>query len=277
MVQKKKTSAGYGFGLLVLVCTALLPGFRCQTGCGTGSIERAYLISFFNYRTGEAGPEVEVIDPLHKSLAMAVRHKDLPIDSEVRVMWRFLGGPGRKAEPKLFWQSIQVLEGTGTAYFTVPRRGPSWPPGKYETEILLGTKPWGKMRFEVSAASSVALQVTMDPESPVSKKRGSSSPVRLEPGPDDIVYGHVTVLNLKNDDRLRLVWERLDPATGKTSFYAENDKVRPPSSGVLHFDMPRTKNGYCAGRYRLSAFVHEEPGARAEFEIIGPLKGKPGG
>jgi hypothetical protein len=211
----------------------------------------------------------------------AVTHHNLEPETEIRVIWRYLG-PGKSAsaispvKPGLFWQSVKVLEGSGVTFYGVPRRGGPWPPGRYRVTAQMNGRTVRNTEFTVTAAPRVRLTVSItDTEKPPWEKTTDKKTTPTFQSGKGPVYVLVTALNPKPGASLRVTWERLAPGKdekgkqGKPKFYAETEPVRLTESTRLAFPMPMPAgtDSHCPGRYRASVAVEEKRLTSKDFTI----------
>ncbi len=258
-------------GMAALVGLAAIavagPGFRCHCSSDSGRILDAHLAAKVDWERHVVEGRASEFSPLVRRFVLVVSYRDMAPDSELHVKWRFLGGK----EPKVFRRDLRILEGSGTVLCGARKDQGIWPPGPYEVVVELQGKRVAKVPFSVSSKTSYRfVAVGMDQR----PGKGPSRP-RLEiPGGGSKLWLNLEALNPKPQTRCRVIWKRRD-AKGDFTFYEESESVPIRSSGLIAFELPRPRGGYCTGIYRAEARIEGRKVASLDFELQGAGRPRP--
>jgi hypothetical protein len=263
-----KTAAGLRIiavwvGLVVLLGSAA--GFRCHCPMERGRVSGARTLAFVVWPQRIPGPPEDEFSPLEDMIFLSVDYENLEPESELRARWYYLGEEGERAdEPKLFEVGLSVVESSGTAYFAVRRKGKIWPTGRYRAIVELNDEEVDRADFEIFSRTEHELELLGPPSG---EGGGGDQEVPVFSSEADRVGCRVTALNPEPDTRLRVMWHRKEPNGEKPRFYAESDELEVERSGRLTFILPKPKEGYCGGRYRVSLLVGGKRVAEKRFEL----------
>ncbi len=252
---REALAAAFGFAALAVAG----PGFRCHCSGKSGRIAGAHLAAHVDWEHKSVSGTADEFSPLVPRFVLVVDYRDLAPDSELRLRWRYLGGKA----PKIFRRDLRVLEGSGRVLCGARRDRGTWPPGPYDVEMELGGKQVGRLRFSVTAKTSYRF---------VGASRGRVAQVTIPSGKER-VWLSLEAINPKPETKCRVIWKRKG-AEGRLSFYAESELVPIRRTGKVGFELPRPRQGYCAGDYRAEAQIDDEPVARLDFRLVGGASGK---
>jgi hypothetical protein len=247
-----------------LVCsTGMVTGFRCHCALREGQVTRAHTVAFLIWPQKIAGPPKKVFDPLHDIIHLAVFHRDMEPESEIRVRWVYLGpgggGSGEKKgaqKRKLFSAAVKIAEGSGVVYFGAHRRGKVWPSGPYEALVEHDGRVVQRVPFAVSGKTRYRLDLIAVPGGEVGDVADGDAAagrrrVRVFSTQNESVLARLTALNPKPGTLLRVMWDWRKPGTKTFRFYAESDEIKIDTSKRIVFRLPPPKKGYCRGDYRV--------------------------